>query len=182
MIRYKLIRSKRKTCSLTVTDEGPVVRAPRFMPRAAIDLFVKSHADWIEKKTAQRKTRAANAPAPLTEDELKALKKEAKRVIPARVAYWAPKVGVTYGRVAVRAQHTRWGSCSTKGNLNFNCLLMLTPEEVRDSVIVHELCHRKEMNHSRRFYAEVLRVMPEYKKHNKWLKQNGPAILARLPR
>ena len=88
-------------------------------------------------------------------------------------------IGVTYKRITIRKQKSRWGSCSAKGNLNFNCLLMLTPPEVIDSVVVHELCHRKEMNHSQRFYEEVLRVFPEYKQWDRWLKKNGTAILLR---
>ena len=67
-----------------------------------------------------------------------------------------------------------------QSNLNFNCLLMLAPPEVIDSVVVHELCHRKEMNHSPRFYAEVYRVFPEYDKWNKWLKENGGSLLSRM--
>ena len=85
---------------------------------------------------------------------------------------------MTYGRVSVRCQKTRWGSCSSKGNLNFNCLLMLTPDGVIDSIVVHELCHRKVMNHSGRFYAEVLKVMPDYAEHHGWLKEHGEMLLA----
>lgn len=113
-------------------------------------------------------------------DEIQALADKALKVIPERVKYYAPKVGVTYGRITIRNQRSRWGSCSAKGNLNFNCLLMLTPPEVIDSVVVHELCHRKEMNHSDRFYAEVLRVFPEYHKWNKWLKENGSTLMQRM--
>ena len=102
------------------------------------------------------------------------------RVIPERVRYYAPLVGVTYGKVTIRNQRTLWGSCSAKGNLSFNCLLMLCPPEVIDSVVVHELCHRKEMNHSERFYAEVLRVFPEYRKWDRWLKKNGRSIRNRM--
>ena len=114
----------------------------------------------------------------LSDEEVAKLTAEAKRVIPERVAYYAPIVGVSYGRVTIRHQKTRWGSCSAKGNLNFNCLLMLTPPEVLDSVVVHELCHRKEMNHSKRFYAEVYRVFPDYDKWDKWLKKNGKSIIS----
>lgn len=114
----------------------------------------------------------------LTDKDLKALADKAREVIPKRVAYYAPKVGVTYGRITIRTQRTRWGSCSAKGNLNFNCLLMLAPAEVIDSVVVHELCHRKEMDHSDRFYAEVYRVFPEYRKWHQWLKENGSLLLA----
>ena len=89
-------------------------------------------------------------------------------------------MGVTYGRITIRNQVSRWGSCSSVGNLNFNCLLMLAPPEVRDYVVVHELCHRKEMNHSPAFWAEVEKMIPDYKAHKKWLKDNGTALISRL--
>ena len=117
-----------------------------------------------------------------TQEEIKNLAEEASQVIPERVRYYAPIIGVDYGRITIRSQKTRWGSCSSKGNLNFNCLLMLTPLEVIDSVVVHELCHRKYMNHSKDFYAEVERVFPDYQKWNKWLKESGLSLIKRLPR
>ena len=113
----------------------------------------------------------------LTNEDIRALAEQAKNVIPERVAYYAEKVGVTYGRITIRNQKTRWGSCSSKGNLNFNCLLMLAPPEVMDSVVVHELCHLKQMNHSKKFYDEVLRVMPDYRARQKWLKEHGAELL-----
>lgn len=109
--------------------------------------------------------------------EIDELMKQAKKVIPERVAFFAPLVGVVPGRIAIRCQKTRWGSCSAKGNLNFNCLLMLAPPEVMDSVVVHELCHLKQMNHSKKFYDEVLRVMPDYRTRQKWLKEHGAELL-----
>jgi len=96
------------------------------------------------------------------------------------VKFYASQIGVTYGHITIRNQRTRWGSYSAKGNLNFNCLLMLTPTEVIDSVVVHELCHRKEMNHSDCFYAEVLRVFPDYWKWHGRLKEHGEAIMRRI--
>ena len=104
-------------------------------------------------------------------------KRRAAKVIPGRVQYFAPLVGVDYGRISIRSQKTRWGSCSTAGNLNFNCLLLLAPPEVLDYVVVHELCHRKEMNHSPRFWAEVGRVLPDYKASKKWLRENGNRLM-----
>lgn len=86
-------------------------------------------------------------------------------------------VGVTYGRITIRNQKTRWASCSGKGNLNFNCLLILTPREIIDYVIVHELCHRKEMNHSKAFWSEVESVRPNYKESISWLKEEGSQII-----
>ena len=102
---------------------------------------------------------------------------EALRVIPERVRFYAPVVGVTYGRITIRNQRTRWGSCSAKGNLNFNCLLMKAPPEVLDYVVVHELCHRLEMNHSPRFWAQVERVLPDYKVSRKWLREHGNELM-----
>ena len=105
---------------------------------------------------------------------------KAKRVIPVKVVEYSEKMGIGYGRITIRHQKTRWGSCSTKGNLNFNCLLMLTPEYVQDYVIVHELAHRKVMNHSSDFWHVVEGVMTDYKEAKKWLKENGVTIIQRM--
>ncbi len=182
-LEYTLIRSDRRTVSLAVTPEGLVVRAPLRLPKHAVDEFVESRRDWIATHTARMEARQKELSSiePLTEPELRALAEEALKVIPERAAHYAPLVGVRCNRITVRAQRTRWGSCSSRGNLNFNCLLMLTPPEVLDSVVVHELCHLKELNHSPRFYAEVLRVFPEYYRWNDWLKKNGDALMKRLP-
>ena len=90
-----------------------------------------------------------------------------------RVAYYAEKLGVSYGKITLRQQKTRWGSCSSEKNLNFNWKLILAPPEVLDYVVVHELCHLKEMNHSKAFWDEVGKVMPEYETYKLWLKENG---------
>lgn len=175
---FELIRSKRKTLALQVNGQRVIVRAPMGTPLRTIEKFVAEHESWIEKKL-RKNAEASAGIVPLTEAELKALRKKAKEYIPGRVAYYAPKVGVSYERIAIRCQHSKWGSCSSKGNLNFNCLLMLTPPEVIDSVVVHELCHRKEMNHSPKFYALVRSVYPDYDACHKWLKENGGAIIER---
>ena len=162
-------------------SKGLVVRVPYRATRTQIEKFIKDHESWIRANTEKlnRSMKALHAEDKLTENDIRSLAAQAKKVIPERVEYYAQKIGVTYGRITIRNQKTRWGSCSVKGNLNFNCLLMLVPTEVLDSVIVHELCHRKEMNHSAKFYAEVLRVFPEYRKWNKWLKDYGAAIMSR---
>ena len=181
---YQIIRSNRKTLALEIRGEQILVRVPNRTTDAQAEAFVNRNRDWIEKKMAQirAKNTAQGANPPLSPAELEALAKQAKAYLPSRVAFFAPKVGVTYGRITVRCQRTKWGSCSSRGNLNFNCLLMLTPPEVIDSVVVHELCHRKQMNHSPKFYAEVRKVMPEYDRYRKWLKENGSALMARVPR
>ena len=179
-ISYQIIRSPRKTVSIQIVPPGQVVvRCPNRMKNEEIRTFVQSKADWIEKHL--QKFSGSPALPPFTPEQVKKLAAQALKVIPERVAYFAPKVGVTYGNITIRNQRTRWGSCSSKGNLNFNCLLMLVPREVLDYVVVHELCHRKELNHSPRFWAEVERILPDYKIRQKWLKDNGGSLIGRLP-
>lgn len=162
---------------------GITVRAPKGMPRYEIDAFVNKKKHWIEKHLAkmQERKNALENLEPFTTDEIRNLADQALKVIPEKVKKYASLLGIDYGKITIRNQRTRWGSCSAKGNLNFNCLLMLFPEEVMDYVVVHELCHRIHMNHSAEFYAEVSRVFPEYRKCQKWLKENGGLYLSRLP-
>ncbi len=180
-MEYEVIRSRRKTLSAEIRNNRLIVRAPLRVSDKEIALFLQKNQKWIEKNLvkAEEKQKELNTVPKLTPEELRSLADRALRVIPERVAHYAPLIGVTYGRITVRNQRTKWGSCSAKGNLNFNCLLMLAPPEVLDSVVVHELCHRKVMNHSDGFYAEVLRVYPDYRKWEKWLKENGQRLMAR---
>lgn len=178
-MNIQVIKSNRKSIAIEIKpDLTVIVRAPRRMSKWEIERFVREHEDWIQKHleiVRKRKEKQESLPQKdkLTPDELKVLVNMAREAIPERVAYYAPIVGVAYGRIAIRNQKTRWGSCSGKGNLNFNCQLMRMPPEVIDYVVVHELCHRKEMNHSPKFWAEVERVLPDYKSRRKWLKENG---------
>ena len=179
----KIIRSNRKTLAIELNPEGIFVRAPRKMSNKEIKKFLEERQNWIEKnlKKIQEQQVLLKQQEPYTQEEIRMLAERALDVIPKRVQYYAPIVGVDYGRITIRNQRTRWGSCSSKGNLNFNCLLMLFPDEVLDSIVVHELCHRKHMNHSTAFYAEVERVFPEYRRCEKWLKEHGSLYLSRLP-
>ena len=175
-ISYKLIRSDRRSIGIQITQEGVVVRAPKRMSDAEIDRFVQSKRAWIETHLAKVPT----AQPKFSGEEIHRLAEEALKRIPERVRHFAPLVGVTYGGITIRNQHTRWGSCSSKGNLNFNCLLMLTPDYVIDYVVVHELCHRLEMNHSARFWSQVERVLPDYRQSLQWLREHGQELIGRL--
>ena len=116
--------------------------------------------DWIhthrEKALAAAEQKAANR---LTEAERKAAVKRAAQMLAEKTAHFAKEMGVTYGRITIREQKTRWGSCSSAGNMDY--------------VVIHELAHRKEMNHSARFYAVVAQQMPDYKVWQSWLKEHG---------
>lgn len=179
-----VIRSNRKTVAIQVnSDLSVTVRAPRCASAKDIERLLQEKASWINKHMEQIKRKRAQYESQdirrLTYEEIKDLADKALDYIPKRVSYFAKLVGVDYGRITIRNQKTRWGSCSGKGNLNFNCLLMLAPPEVIDYVVVHELCHRKEMNHSKAFWREVERVIPDYKQSVKWLKDEGSLIIER---
>ena len=176
-MEYTIIRSARKTLSIQLLPGGEVVvRAPNRMPKRDIERFLEEKRGWIEG----HRSKLPAVPPKLTDAELGELARHAKEVLPEITAHFAPLVGVDYGRITIRAQRTRWGSCSAQGNLNFNCLLMLTPDDVMEYVVVHELCHRKEMNHSARFWTEVERVLPGYRESRRWLKDNGGGLIGRL--
>ena len=178
-MEFEVIRSQRRSIGIEIKQNKLIIRAPMQATNEEINVAMLKHKAWIEKHLAkaQVQKQALSLVKKLTDSEIKALANRAMEVIPERVKHYAPLVGVTYGRITIRNQRSRWGSCSSKGNLNFNCLLMLAPPEVIDSVVVHELCHRKEMNHSDKFYSEVLRVFPDYWNCHKWLKENGPILL-----
>lgn len=180
---YQLIRSRRKTISAEVRESGIVVRAPLRTSRREADAFLEKHRAWLDRQLEKsaRSRAAAEALGKLSEEELRELSEQAREILPERVRHYAALLGVDYGRITIRCQRTRWGSCSTKRNLNFNCLLMLTPPKIIDSVVVHEVCHLRQMNHSRAFYALVHRLCPDYDERDKWLKEHGRLLLARLP-
>lgn len=172
-----LVRSSRKTLAVQIRTDGTVIaRAPLRMPKDRILCFLSEKASWIrmqQGKMQEREKMRQQARIHLDAAQEKELRERAKSVLAQRTAYFARQVGVTYGRITVRDQKTRWGSCSQTGNLNFNFRLILAPSEVLDYVVVHELCHRRQMNHSTQFWQEVAQVLPDYRKRKAWLTENG---------
>ena len=177
-------RARRKTFRLDVRSEGLAVTVPHRATEADIRAILQKKERWILRKWSEQKSRdeAMAAVSPMTPAEMRERKAAAEKLFKERVRYYAPIVGVTYGRITIRFQKSRWGSCSANGNLSFNGLLLDAPPDVLDSVVVHELCHRIEMSHSARFYRELLRVLPDYRARHRWLKENQPRLMARLPK
>ena len=175
MISYKLVLSKRKTLAIHVKPDGSVeVRGPLRLSRAKADAFVQEKADWIYK-TQQRlaeqdqKKHTVN----LSQGEVEQYKKEAASLFQTRCNYFAEKMGVQYRQIKVNQAKTRWGSCNAKGNLHFTFRLVFAPAELVDYVIVHELAHLKEFNHSPRFWAVVEGILPDYRERRRRLKAFG---------
>ena len=182
-MNIEIIKSNRKSLAIEIkTDLRVIVRAPIFVSNRDIQKFIADKSVWIEKtieKVKMSNEQEKSMPK-FTAEEIHNLADKALKIIPKRVEYYAKVMDVSYGRITIRNQVSRWGSCSAKGNLNFNCLLMLCPAEVIDYVVVHELCHLKEMNHSKKFWSLVERFCPEYKQHKAWLKEYENELIGRL--
>ncbi|MCL2324297.1 MAG: M48 family metallopeptidase, partial [Actinomycetia bacterium] len=164
-------RSRRRTLALEVRDDGAVlVRAPLAMGQREIERFVRKKADWIARtreRVQQRRELAGDAP---DEEQVASWKWAARRDLALRLAYWAPRIGAEPGKLSVRFQHARWGSCSGRTRtISLNCQLMRVDEELRDYVVVHELCHLLQPDHSPEFWRLVERQLPDYRKRRKAL-------------
>ncbi len=167
-MNYKLIKSWRKTLAISVKSGEIIVKAPYLTPKITIESFLAKNKAWIEKSLEKQKNIKK-----LSADEIKGLKKKAKQFIPARVEEFARKFWKTYNTIKITSAQSRWWSCTSQKNLNFSYRLMACPDHVIDYVIIHELAHLKEMNHSRKFWSHVAEMKPDYKNDEKWLKENG---------
>ena len=168
-MEYKIVYSKRKTLSLCIQDGGLVVRAPYGLPAAKIGEAVARHRRWIDNAITRIAARESMTSS-LTEADVLRLKREAARVLSAKTAEYAAIMGTSYNRVTVTSARTRFGSCSAKGNISYSFRLLGYPDEAVDYVVVHELAHIKEMNHTVKFYKVVESVLPDYKERQKMLK------------
>lgn len=158
-------RSFRKSLSLKVCSWVINIKAPFFVSKKVISDFIEKHKSRIEKRIKREEQYN------LSDEQIVFLKKEAKKYIPKRVYLLADKFWFEFNKIRITSAKTRWGSCSSKKNLNFSFRLMKYSKEAIDYVIIHELAHLKHMNHSKKFWKEVEIMMPEYKKHEKILKE-----------
>lgn len=174
-IQIHVIRSSRRSVALEVRPNGTVLaRIPYMFPDLDLKEFIGKHERWIFEKSelSKRRINAGKSKEVPTLDQLTTKEIEnIKRKITDRVRHYCDVMGVSAGRITIRNQKTRWGSCSTKGNLNFNYQLFYLPDEILDYVVVHELAHRRYMNHSQEFWAEVEKYSPNYREYRKWLKE-----------
>lgn len=164
MPMFKIIRSNRKSISVEISPELEViVRAPRSMKQKDIDSFVHTHRDWIEKHIDIRAKRLVNRPPEPDEYEISDLKRRAKELLPLKVDYFSSIMGVEPATVKITSAKKRLGSCSSDNRICFSYRVMMYSEDTIDYVVIHELAHIKEHNHSKRFYDIVRKYCPDYK-------------------
>lgn len=152
-----------------------VVTIPSRMGERMMERFISEKADWVLSKMELMKLKAPKEVIPISKTELKRLKVVTRELVHRRAEYFNEYYRLTYHNVAIRNQKTRWGSCSRQGNLNFNVKLALLPSKLADYIIVHELCHLKEMNHSPRFWKLVAQTFPDHKELRKELRKGYSA-------
>ncbi len=167
----KIIRSKRRSISVEISPELEViVRAPLRMKQKDIDDFIEAHRDWIEKHIEIRSQRLANRPPEIDEYEIADLKCRAKEILPSKVAYFSALMGVEPASVKITSAKKRLGSCSSVNGICFSYRVMMYPEDIIDYVVIHELAHIKEHNHSKHFYDIVSKYCPDYKDRERRIK------------
>lgn len=170
-MNFEIIRSKRKTISLIVKkDLSVIVRAPNRMGSKEIEAFVSKHSDWVMKQKIKISERyKGQEERTLSEKEIKELKEKAREIMPDKTAYFSKITGLMPNNVKITSAVTRWGSCSARNNICFPYRIVLLPEELIDYIVIHELCHIKEKNHSSRFYNLLESFLPDYKDREKRL-------------
>ena len=174
-----LIRWDHTTLQISVRPDGTVrVKAPLRAAEKDIEAVLQKKDRWIRSRLSA--IQAAQKAEPITAAEIRRLADRAVKELPPIVQRYARLLGVTYGRITIRNQKSKWGSCTSKGNLNFNCLLMLAPQNVRECVVVHELSHRVHMDHSKAFYSTMDSVFPDRINCEKWLKSEGKQLITRM--
>jgi len=173
-------RSRRaRRWTLSVPWGGPAVLVvPSYMPDPEVSRVVEHHRDWILRERAKQRPRLRLDPAMVSEAEGR---RAARELVHMLCEEEGDALGVRWSRIEIRDQRSRWGSCSTRGTLSFNWRLVLAPYEVLDYVVVHELCHLREPNHSRRFWRLVEARRPGWRTHRDWLHEHGPELLAFRP-
>lgn len=168
-MEYELIYADRKTISASVKGGELTVRAPRTATKNFIEKFLAKHEKWIMEHLLIEQRRQESNDL-LTTEEIAQMKRSAKIYLNDKVKYYSKIMGLNYSRIMITSAKTRFGSCSSKGNICFSYRLMLYPEAAREYVVVHELAHLVEMNHSKRFYAIVEKYLPDYKDRRRMLK------------
>ncbi|HKP17711.1 MAG TPA: YgjP-like metallopeptidase domain-containing protein [Gaiellaceae bacterium] len=151
---------------------------PRSMRQAEVDRVLAAGRPWIAEQRRRQLPRLGLERREVSESEARTA---ARELLCELVEQQAARLGVRYQRIRIADQRTLWGSCSSRGTLSFNWRLVLAPPEVLEYVVVHEVCHLRVPNHSRRFWALLDRHRPGWRAERAWLREHGPELLAFRP-
>ena len=165
MISYELKRVRRaRHARISVREDCTVlVTAPTYVTKKWIATFVNEQQEWVEKQIKKMASRPVSDLTTHSRQHFLRNKTVARRLVNKKLAQWNKLYGFSYARVSIRSMRTRWGSCSSQGNLSFHYKTIFLPEALQDYLIVHELCHLQEMNHSKNFWSLVARAVPDYR-------------------
>lgn len=177
-IKYHLKRRQgMRGIRISIRPWGEItVTTGKLAPQIFIDSFLRSKSVWLQKTLSHLATKNIQPPIKYSPKQIKELKAQTLTLLDPKLDYYGGLLGVTWEHVSIRNQSTRWGSCSRSGNLNFNFRLAKLPDELVDYIVVHELAHLRELNHSARFWALVAHVMPDYKSRVKALKKQAIVV------
>jgi hypothetical protein len=163
-ISYSINKNRlSKRLKISINGDCEVkVSIPIWMPIILAESFVKEKIDWIYENIKKMEKKIGDFKLRLGDDDYLKHKEDARKLVKARIDHYNRYYNFQIGLIAIRSQKTRWGSCSSKKNLNFNYKLFFLPLDLADYVIVHEMCHLREMNHSERFWKLVGEIIPDY--------------------
>lgn len=171
-IKYQLKKSARaRRMRLAVFCDGSVVvTAPQYFENNFVEKWIREKADWILGKIKHFEKKGFRAIPQRSRGEYKKYKTQARKLAKERLEHYSKIYGIFFGRISIRNQKTRWGSCSKNGNLSFNYKIVKIAPHMADYIIVHELCHIQEFNHSRNFWSLVAKTIPDYKNIRRQIK------------
>ena len=171
-VEYKVRQSTRaRRLRVTIHRDGSVIATvPRFFDLKILDNFVQEKKDWIMERVQKFLASPLRFVKNSSKKDLKKYRSEVLILVKERLTYYNKFYNLKYGRISIRNQKSRWGSCSRKGNLNFNYKILQLPVEIQDYIIVHELCHLQEFNHSKNFWNLVGQTVPNYKEIRRGLR------------
>ena len=168
-MKYEIKRSDRRTVAITIKDGNVILRAPKRLSDKDAEKIINSHLEWITSKLSDYEKKKG-VRLDLTDKEVALLRKSAKKYFTKKTDEYSKIMNLEYGRITITGAKTRFGSCSSKGNISYSYRLMLYPEPAREYVVVHELSHLVEMNHSKKFYAVIEKYLPDYKERRMLLR------------
>ena len=164
-VEYSTKRSNRaKRLRLAVYYDGSlIVTIPKNFPSSKVEKYIIEKSKWGLEKLEYFKKLSYSDALRIKDDQFEVYKDEAKKVVERRIKHFNKIYGFKFGKITIKAQKTKWGSCSKKGNLNFNFKIVALPKDIRDYIIVHELCHLKEFNHSQKYWNLVAKSIPNFR-------------------